>query len=279
MAARGSGARIQRLEDAGSRPVRGGDGYHQIQPLPNAQEQIHAALADCTISLDAADWFDLEAPIVRPVYVELPSRARALYRDMERQMFMEIDDNPIEALNAAARTMKCLQLANGAAYTDDAGNWTEVHDAKLQALEDIVEEAAGMPVLVAYHFKSDLARLQRTFPRGRPLDQDPQTIRDWNAGKIPVLFAHPASAGHGLSLQDGGNIIAFFGFWWSMEEHAQIIERIGPVRQMQAGYKRPVFIYQIIARDSIDEDVVLRLQSKRGIQDILLEAMRRRGFK
>jgi SNF2 family DNA or RNA helicase len=254
--------------------VPGGDGYRQVKPLDFAQDQIQEALRDCTLSLDPADWFDLEEPIVRPVYVDLPARARRLYQDMERKMFMKIGEHEIEAMNAASRTIKCLQLANGAAYTDDAGNWSEVHDGKLQALDAIVEEAAGMPVLVAYHFKSDLARLSKAFPKGRHLDQDPQTIRDWNAGKIPVMFAHPASAGHGLNLQDGGNIVAFFGHWWNLEEFQQIIERIGPTRQLQAGYKRPVFIYHIIARDTIDEDVMLR-----EVQDILLDAMKRKGLK
>ncbi|KVD28185.1 DEAD/DEAH box helicase [Burkholderia ubonensis] len=258
------------------RPMKGDRGYHAMEPLENAQEQIQAALRDCTISLTPADWFDLEQPIVRSVYVDLPARARRLYQDMERRMFMEIDENPIEAMNAAARTLKCLQLANGAAYTDEKGSWTDVHDMKLQALEDIVEEAAGMPVLVAYHFKSDLARLQRAFPRGRQLDQNPQTLRDWNAGKIPVMFAHPASAGHGLNLQDGGNILAVFGHWWNLEEYQQIIERIGPVRQLQAGHNRPIFIYHIIARDTVDEDVMLRRETKREVQDILLESMKRR---
>ncbi|SEB24829.1 DEAD/DEAH box helicase [Paraburkholderia sartisoli] len=259
--------------------VKGDRGYHAVEPLDHAQEQIQQALRDCTISLDPADWFDLEKPIVRPVYVDLPSGARRLYQDMERKMFMEIGEHEVEALNAASRTMKCLQLANGAAYVDDAGNWKDVHDEKLHALEDIVEEAAGMPVLVAYHFKSDLARLARAFPRGRQLDQNPQTIRDWNAGKIPVLFAHPASAGHGLNLQDGGNILAFFGHWWNLEEFQQIIERIGPVRQLQAGHRRPMFIYHIIARDTIDEDVMLRRETKREVQDILLDAMKSKGLR
>ena len=130
---------------------------------------------------------------------------------------------------------------------------------------------------MAYHFKSDLARLQRSFPRGRVLDSDPQTIRDWNAGKIPVLFAHPASAGHGLNLQDGGNILAFFGLWWNLEEHLQIIERIGPTRQAQAGHDRPVFIHYIVAEDTVDDLVLNRLETKRGVQDILMEAMKQRG--
>lgn len=261
--------------------VPGDRGYRAVKPLDCAQEQIQAAMRDCTLSLNPADWFDLEQPIVRPVYVDLPSGARRLYQDMEKKMFMEIGEHEIEieAVNAASRTMKCLQLANGAAYVDDAGNWKEVHDEKLHALEDIVEEASGMPVLVAYHFKSDLARLTRAFPRARTLDSDPQTIRDWNAGRIPVMFAHPASAGHGLNLQDGGNILAVFGHWWNLEEYQQIIERIGPVRQLQAGHKRPMFLYQIIARDTIDEDVMLRRESKREVQDILLDAMKRRGVR
>lgn len=249
------------------------DGYG-VQPLPHAQEQIQAALRDVCITIDATDWFELDAPIVNNVYVDLPPRARTLYRDMEKQMFMELEGHGVEVFNAAARTIKCLQLANGAAYVDDQGNWKSVHDEKLDALEDIIEEAAGAPILVAYHFKSDLARLQSAFPNGRPLDADPRTIRDWNAGRIPVLFAHPASAGHGLNLQDGGNILVYFGHWWNLEERMQILERIGPTRQMQAGHKRPVFIHNIIARDTVDELVIERVETKREVQDILLSAMK-----
>jgi SNF2 family DNA or RNA helicase len=154
-----------------------------------------------------------------------------------------------------------------------------VHDAKLQALESIIEEASGMPVLVAYQFKSDLARLLKAFKKGRALDKDPQTIRDWNVGKIPVMFAHPASAGHGLNLQDGGNILAFFGHDWNLENRLQIIERIGPTRQLQAGHDRPMFIYNIIARDTVDDLVIKRVETKREVQDLLLEAMKTKGMK
>jgi SNF2 family DNA or RNA helicase len=108
------------------------------------------------------------------------------------------------------------------------------------------------------------------------LDSDPETIRSWNAGKIPVLFAHPASAGHGLSLQDGGNIIVFFSLNWSLEEHLQIVERIGPVRQMQSGHDRPVFVHYILANDTVDFDVLERLESKASVQEILMKAMKRR---
>jgi SNF2 family DNA or RNA helicase len=247
---------------------------------PHAQDQIQAALRDLCLTIDAKDWFDLREPIVNNIYVDLPAKARAHYEDMEKRMFMELSGHEVEAFGAAARTVKCLQLANGAAYVGESGSeWVEVHDAKIQALDDVVEEAAGMPVLVAYNFKSDLARLLKAFPKGRALDQDPQTIRDWNAGKIPVLFAHPASAGHGLNLQDGGNILVFFGHDWNLENRLQIIERIGPTRQMQAGHDRPMFIHNIIARGTVDEMVLERVETKREVQDILLAAMKVKGYR
>ncbi|MBK6552748.1 MAG: DEAD/DEAH box helicase [Rhodocyclaceae bacterium] len=257
--------------------IPGGEGYQQLRPLANAQAEIQLRLRDLCLTLDPRDHFDLRAPICTTLRVDLPPKILRTYRQFEREMFMDLEGNKIEAFNAASRTIKCLQMCNGAVYTDDAGNWTEVHDAKIDALAEVVEEAAGAPVLVAYHFKSDLARLQKAFPKARVLDVESSTIEDWNAGKIPILLAHPASAGHGLNLQDGGNIIAFFGHWWNLEERDQIIERIGPVRQAQAGYDRPVFIYDIVAADTVDELVMARRESKRSVQDILLEAMKRKG--
>jgi SNF2 family DNA or RNA helicase len=271
------GERLGRTHDAfKQRWFRASQTGYGLAPADFAQAQIQDRLRDIVFTVEAKDWFDLREPITRTVEVDLPPRARALYREMERRMFMELDGHEVEAFNAAARTNKCLQLANGAAYVDDAGTWKEVHDAKLQALESIIEEAAGMPVLVAYNFKSDLARLSEAFPKGRQLDARPGTVRDWNAGKIPVLFAHPASAGHGLNLQDGGNILVYFGHSWNLEERLQIAERIGPTRQMQAGHDRPVFVYNIVARDTVDELVLERVESKREVQDILMDAMKRR---
>lgn len=249
------------------------DGYG-IEPLPYAREEIQERIKDIclTVKYDGA----IEEPVFNTLYVDLPPRAMKLYKQMEKEMFLQLEQTDVEAFNAAARTMKCLQIASGAIYTDDAGTWQEIHSAKLEALDSIIQEAAGMPVLVAYQFKSDLARILKSFRQARVLDKDPQTIRDWNAGKIPILCAHPASAGHGLNLQDGGNILAFFGSDWNLEQYQQIVERIGPVRQAQAGHKRPVFIHHIVARGTVDELVMERRESKREVQDLLLEAMRRR---
>jgi len=258
---------------------QGYDGFSLV-PVPAAQTEIQDRLRDVCLTIEAKDWFDLHEPIVNDIMVDLPPKARKHYREMEDAMYTELEGIEVEAFNAAAKTIKCLQLAAGAAYTDDTRkNWTETHKVKLEALESIIEEAAGMPVLVAYNFKSDLARLLKAFPQGRHLDKSPGTIKDWNAGKIPVMFAHPASAGHGLNLQDGGNILVFFSPNFNLEEHLQIIERIGPTRQLQAGYDRPVFIHRIIARDTVDELVLERLTTKRRVQDILLDSMKRRKTK
>jgi SNF2 family DNA or RNA helicase len=264
----------------------GRDGF-SLTPLPHAQEEIQEAIRDICLTIDAKDWFDLKEPIVNNIYVDLPVKARRLYDEMEKEFFIRLESgHEIEAFNVAARTQKLLQIANGACYVDPLAEddhdprskeWKEIHDVKIQALDEIIEEAAGAPVLVAYHFKSDLARLRKAFPQSRFLDDDPATQRDWNAGRIPILLAHPQSAGHGLNLQDGGNTLVFFAHNWNLEDRLQILERIGPVRQLQAGYEgRDVFIHNIIARDTVDELVMARVETKREVQDILLEALRRR---
>ena len=251
---------------------KGYDGY-SLMPYDHTQAEVEEKLKDICLTVRG---LPVDEPITTPIYVELPPAARAIYTDMETEMFAQIGDEGVEAVNAAVRTQKCLQLANGAAYVDEYGNWEAVHDAKLEALDSVIEEANGAPVLVAYNFKHDLARLQKRYPRGRVLDADPDTIRQWNRGEIGLLFAHPASAGHGLNLADGGNILAFYGVNWNLEEHMQIIERIGPMRQKQAGYDRPVFIYPILASNTVDTLVMYRLTSKKTVQEVLLEALKRR---
>jgi len=251
---------------------KGYDGYSLV-PYEHTQKEVEDKLRDICLTVQG---LQVDEPITSPVYVELPPMARKVYDAMEKEMFAVLNEEGVEAANAAVRTQKCLQLANGALYVDDDGNWEAAHDAKLDALESIIEEANGAPVLVAYNFKHDLERLRGRFRQGRVLDADPDTIRDWNAGRISILFAHPASAGHGLNLADGGNILAFFGVNWNLEEHMQIIERIGPMRQKQAGYDRPVFVYPILARDTVDDLVMERLTTKKSTQEVLLEALKRR---
>ena len=270
------GARLGRTHTAFTeRWFRLGYNGFGLEPMDHAHDEIHQRLSDICLSMEAKDHFDLPELVLNTIEVDLPPPARKLYQDMEKQMFMELAGEPVEAFSAAARTMKCLQLANGAAYLPE-GRWAHVHDAKLDALEDIIEEAAGAPILVAYHFKTDLERILKRFPRARYLDADPQTEADWNAGRIPILAAHPASAGHGLNLQHGGNILVFFGLNWNLEERLQIIERIGPTRQAQSGYDRPVFVHNIVARDTVDALVLERIETKREVQDLLMEAMKRR---
>lgn len=282
--------------DAGERLGRSYDAFRQrwfqksfdgfsVDPLPYAQEQIQTALRDVCLSIDAKDYFDVREPIITPVFVDLPPKARIKYREMEKQLYTEIEGRSVEAFNAAAKTSKLLQLANGAVYVDpDADTdahpkskeFREVHDVKIQALDSIAEEANGMPLLVVYEFKSDLARLMRAFPKGVPL-----ATRDgmaaFKAGKAPMGFAHPKSVGHGVDgLQDVTNIGVLFGRNWDLELYDQVLGRIGPIRQAQSGLDRPVFIYDIMARDTVDELVAERRENKRSIQSLLLEAMKRR---
>lgn len=262
----------------------GEPGRQRIKPLPFAQSQIQDVIKDLCLTLDAKDWFPVEDPIVRDICVELPPAARSLYREMQKQMFFELEGANVSASNAASKTCKCLQIGNGAVYIDPtadsdfhpkAKEWKQIHDIKIDALRSIIEEASGAPILVAYHFRSDLARLLKAFPQGRHLDDKQETEDAWNRSEIPILFAHPASAGHGLNLQYGGNILVYFGHWWNLEQRQQILERIGPVRQLQAGFKRPVFVYNIIASGTVDEMVLDCINNKREVQDVLLEAMKR----
>jgi SNF2 family DNA or RNA helicase len=256
-----------------------------IQPfiLPFAQEQIMGRLADCSLTIDPKDWFDLKDPLVNVIGVELPATARRHYRELEKQFLTEVAGQRIEALSAASKSMKLLQLANGAAYLDpneygqgEAGapKTVEVHDAKLQALESLLEEQGGNPVLCAYHFKSDLARIQRAFPHAINVATKDGLARA-KRGEGTLWLGHPASMGHGVDgLQEHCHTACFFGHWWDLEQWQQFIERIGPVRQFQSGKDKLVTIHYIVARDTVDEVVMARRESKRSVQDLLLDYMK-----
>lgn len=250
---------------------------HSIEPLPFAQRQIQERIADICLTVDPRDWIDIADPIETDVVVELPDKVMDQYREMERKMFLELEHelgtHEVEAVNAAARTNKCLQIAAGFVYHENGDGFTELHDAKLQALDSIREEAGGMPLLISFSYRQELAMLKRHFPQLRHIDEVSE--KDWNAGRVPMMAAHPASAGHGLNLQDGSNILVDFSSGWDLEYDQQIIERIGPMRQWQSGHDRPVFRYRIMAHRTVDYLVKERRESKRSVQQILLAAMKK----
>ena len=248
-------------------------------PFKHSPEQIMNAIADVCLSVRAEDYFDIDKPRFVDVKVQLDDQAMKIYRNMERDMFVQLQSVDVEALNAAAKTMKCLQLASGALYTDEEHSFEVVHDAKLDALESILEEASGEPLLVAYQFVSDRQRLLKRFPQAKAFDKTPEMVHDFNAGQIPMLLVHPASAGHGISLQDGSSKLVVFSQWWNLEEYQQVIERIGPMRQIQAGHPRVVTVYNLIAEGTVDETVMKRKTTKASIQSLLMERMATQGFK
>jgi len=257
------------------RPPRGGDDQHagKLKPFKHSQKEIHSALKDICLTLDPRDWFDLKDPVVTPIKVKLPPPAKKIYDEFEATMYAELlDQSELEVFNAAALTNKCLQIANGAVYHGDG--YKPLHNAKLEALESVVNESGGMPVLVAYQFVSDKERILKTFPDFVDLSTK-RGMEAFKSGNASGGVAHPKSMGHGIDgLQDVTNILVRFGHDWNLEERQQMLERIGPTRQMQSGHDRPCLVYDIIAEDTIDETVIARHETKREVQDLLLAAMK-----
>lgn len=267
------------FKDRWFRSVPGSSGHHaQIEPMKFAQREIEDLIRDVCITIDARDWFDIQEPVESVVKVQLPPKARAAYRDMEKKLFAELESGQeIEAFNAGSKCQKCLQLANGAVYTDDKGTFEETHTEKLDALKSVVTEANGESMLVRYTHKSDAKRILKAFPKFRMFDDNPKTLKEWNAGRIPGMVLHAASAGHGLSMQDGGRCLTDFSTDFNLEHDEQIIERIGPTRQAQSGYDRAVYRWRLIAEDTIEEYSALpRIKTKASVQDSLKSAMKRR---
>lgn len=250
-----------------------------LTPTSWAEAEIKQRLRDVTITIDAKDYMDLPPTIYNKILVTLPKAAYDKYREMEKEMFTTVVDYEIEAVNSGAKSMKCRQLASGAAYIDDAGNWVTVHDEKLDALEDIVAELQGAPLIVAYQFKSDLARLKKRFPKAVYFDDSDATLDAFCAGKIQMLLLHPASAAHGIDeMQNHCRDICFFSMTWNLEEYIQTIERVGATRQVQAGFYRDVRVHLLIGENTIEEDMVERTESKASVQDAFKEAMKKRGY-
>lgn len=236
--------------------------------VPISEAAIYKKISDICISMMADDWLDMPERIDRVVTVTLPPAARESYRKLERDLLLPFADGDVVADSAAVLAGKLLQLANGAVY-DEGGNVKEIHTAKLEALEDVIEAANGKPVLVFYTYKHDLSRIRQRFDV-RTLESA-KDIEDWNAGKIPILLAHPASAGHGLNLQAGGNIICWFGLPYSLELYEQANARL-----YRQGQKQAVIIHHLVTEDTIDEAVMKALAKKALTQNDLMNAVKTR---
>lgn len=240
---------------------------HTWMPRGGAEDEINERIADIAISMSAEDYLELpdRVDVVDRVY--LNDNQMADYAHLERDLYIQLDQGEVTAVNAAVLTGKCRQYTAGALYHDEQDSWEEVHQEKLNALEDIIEAADG-PVLVAYEFRSDLERLRQRFPQGRTIDNG-DAIDSWNRGEIPILFAHPASAGHGLNLQDGGHRIVWFSLTWSLELYQQFNGRLH-----RQGQTKPVTVHHLVCDDTIDAVVLDALQHKRSVQDALLDAIK-----
>ena len=218
--------------------------------------------------MKARDYLKLKEPLFINVPATLTREEYKTYKEMEKDAILQLEEGTITALNAAAVAGKLLQIANGAVY-DTEGNHIRIHDRKLDVLEDLVEAANGKPVLVFYSFKHDFERIMKRFPKAQKLETS-EDIRKWNAGKAPIMLAHPASTGHGLNLQDGGNIIVWFGLNWSLELYQQANARL----HRRQGQTEGVIIHHIISEGTIDERVLQVLQGKNNRQEALLEALK-----
>ena len=231
-------------------------------------DEIYKRIDDIVISMKAADWLSMPEKIERVVKVKLPEEARQKYKQLERDLILRFTEGgDIVAANGAVLISKLLQLAQGAAY-DENDDVKFIHDAKLDALEDVIEASAGKPVLAFYIYQHDRDRILERFSRARVL-QTNGDIRDWNAGKIPLLLAHPASCGHGLNLQAGGNIIVWFGLPHSLELYEQANGRL-----YRQGQKEKVIIHHLVAEKTFDEAVMKALQRKAMTQNDLMEAVK-----
>lgn len=245
--------------------------YELKAPQGETAQQISDLISDITISMTAEDYLKMPDKIMLYDYVDLAPKVLAMYRDFEKEQILELinSDEPISAASAAALSNKLQQFANGAIY-DAEQNVKDLHDEKLDKLEEIVEAANGEPVLIAYSYKHDLERIMQKLKAYKPVKlEKPEHIADWNAGKIPVLVTHPASAGHGLNLQKGGHNIVWFGNTWSLELYQQFNARL-----YRQGQGKPVTIHHIVTRGTIDEKIIKSLDGKRETQDGLMKSIK-----
>ena len=244
-----------------------GNVVYEWRLRPDTEDVIYRRISDLCISMRSVDYLTMpECNLIR-MPVSLPKTALSALAAMEHDLIVTLDGEAVTAQSAAVLTGKLLQMANGAVY-DPEGGIHEIHDAKLDALADLVEQANGSPVLVYYSYKHDLQRILGRFPDARVLST-PQDVAEWNEGKIQLMLAHPDSAGHGLNLQKGGHIMVWFGLTWSLEKYQQANARL-----YRQGQTQPVTIYHLIAEGTMDERVMRILEGKEQRQDDLIEAVK-----
>ena len=237
------------------------------KPLPGAEEKIYDKIGDITISMKAKDYLKMPDLVMNTVKVKMSDKDGAIYEQLKDDMFIDIREEEIDVANAAALSNKLQQLANGAIYGADK-KVIRIHDGKLDALEDLIESANGKPALVAYWFKHDLERIKERFPFVREI-KTPDDIKAWNKGEILVGIIHPASAGHGLNLQQGGSTMIWFGLTWSLELYQQTIARL-----YRQGQTKTVVVHHIVTEGTIDELMLVSLDRKEKRQDALIDAVK-----
>jgi len=251
---------------------RNGQIIYSYKPLPGAEKAIYRKIADITISMKSTDHLQMPELVSSEYEVQLSEEEQERYDDLKDDLVLQLPDGDITVANAAALSNKLSQMANGAVY-DDVGSIVHIHDRKLDALEDLIEAANGKPVLVAYWFKHDLARISECLHKLHiPFSKldTADSIKRWNAGEIPVALIHPASAGHGLNLQSGGSTLIWFGLTWSLELYQQTNARLW--RQGQTA--DTVVVQHIVTKGTIDERILKALSQKDSTQAALINAVK-----
>jgi SNF2 family DNA or RNA helicase len=251
---------------------------YKWEPREGSTDRVLELIKDIVVRLDNTDWVKMPEIVPNVVPVHLPDNVRTLYRKHEREMFVELANKKVvTAVNAATLSMQCQQIANGALYDDeeDRTSWSGLHDAKLDALQELIDSHPGQRLMVAYWFRHDLERLRFRFKKARVMDKHNanQTKLDWNAGKIPLLFVQPRSAGHGLNMQYGGHIIVFFSMTWSLEAHDQLIGRL---RREDNPWSK-IICHYLVCQNTVDE-AILDASGRGGTKDrnqrYVLDALR-----
>ncbi|MEK4980833.1 DEAD/DEAH box helicase [Bacillus sp. FSL K6-6540] len=253
---------------------RSGHVVYEWKVKQEAEERVYEAISDIAVSMKAEDWLELPERIDRTIQIPLSPKAQEMYKKLEKELLLPFLDADVVANTAAVLSNKLLQMASGAVYDEEKGVKL-IHEAKLDALEDLIEAANGKPVMVFYNFKHSLSRIQERFPQARILRKGKdgnEDIRAWNNDEIPLLLLHPKSAGHGLNLQDSScRTVVWFDQIWSLEEDQQANARVH-----RQGVRHNIVVIRLVAEGTMDEDAVAALERKAAGQDALMEAVKAR---